>query len=405
MEKVSDKFLRYVSFETTSDAYSKETPSSKLQLVLAAQLQKELEDLGLKTKLSEDGIVYAKLASNNPKVQTKLGFIAHMDTSPDASGKDVQARIIKNYDGKDILLNKEKEIWMLVEDFPYLANKKGEDLIVTDGTTLLGADDKAGIAAIMSALEFLVKHPEIKHGEIKVAFTPDEEIGRGTENFDVAFFDCDFAYTIDGSAVDCIEYENFNAASAKVLVKGRNIHPGAAKNKMLNSILIAQEFISLFPANQTPANTKGYEGFYHLHGIKGDIEESTLKYLIRNHDRKLFEEQKTYMEQVASFLNKKYAGDWVKVEIKDSYRNMKEVFKDKMYIIDLAKNALANLGLEAKFVPIRGGTDGANLSFMGLPCPNLGAGGYNFHSRFEYLSINELEKSVKLILEIIKLVK
>lgn len=405
MEKVLDKFLRYVSYETTSDPESNCTPSNKLELVLANQLLKELKDLGIDSKLDDKGIVYGHIPGNDKEHTKKIGFIAHMDTSPDASGKDIKAKIVKNYDGKDILLNEKENIVMKVSDFPYLLAKKGEDLVVTDGTTLLGADDKAGVASIMSAIEYIINNKDFKHGDINIAFTPDEEVGRGTENFDVKYFNSDFAYTIDGAAVDCIEYENFNAASALVKINGRNIHPGSAKNKMVNSILLAMEFNSLLPANQTPETTEGYEGFYHLMNIKGEVEETTLAYILRNHDENILNNQKKLMQDCADFINKKYNGEWIKVNIKDSYKNMKSLFKDKMYIVDIAKDAMRKINLNPYTLPIRGGTDGANLTYMGLPCPNLGAGGYNFHGKYEYLSINEMEKAVKLILKIIEIAK
>lgn len=405
MEDIVSKFLRYVSFETTSDPESKTAPSSPLELVLANQLLQELDKLGINCSLAKGGIVYGHIPSNCKDIKQKVGFIAHMDTSPDASGKDVKARIVKDYDGEDILLNKKENIVMRVADFPALKDKKGESLIVTDGTTLLGADDKAGIAVIMAVAEYLVEHPEFKHGDIMIAFTPDEEIGRGAENFDVPFFNCDFAYTIDGAAVNCIEYENFNAASAEVIVKGINIHPGSAKNKMVNSMILAQEFNSLIPESQTPERTEGYEGFYHLTQIEGTVEKTTLSYIIRHHDAKAFKEQKEYLKKLENFINEKHHGNFVEVKIKDSYRNMKELFKDKMFIIELATKAMVNVGLDPISLPIRGGTDGANLTYMGLPCPNLGAGGYNFHGRFEYLSIDEMKKSKDLVLEIIKNVK
>ena len=405
MEDIVNKFLRYVSFETTSDPNSPSSPSSPLELVLANQLLSELDKLGVHCSLAKGGIVYGHLPANDPSIKTKIGFIAHMDTSPDASGKDIKPQIIENYDGQDIVLNKGEDIVMRVRDFPALRNKKGESLIVTAGTTLLGADDKAGVAAIVSTLEYLVNHEEFKHGDIMVAFTPDEEIGRGTENFDVNFFNCDFAYTVDGSAVDCIEYENFNAASAKVIIKGINIHPGSAKNKMVNSILLAQEYNSLLPNNERPENTEGYEGFYHLNTIYGDVEQTIMSYIIRNHDENKFEKQKAFMHKIENYLNDKYGQKFIEVEIKDSYKNMASLFQDKMHIIDIAKKAMTNIGLNPYSLPIRGGTDGANLSYMGLLCPNLGAGGYNFHGRFEYLSIDELKKARKLLLEIIKLIK
>lgn len=405
MEKVLDKFLRYVSFDTQSDDNSASTPSTLKQLELQRQLVKELNDLGLETFLSEGGVVYSHIPSNISKKVPTIGFIAHVDTSPDASGKNVKPRLVSNYDGQDILLNEMENIIMKVSDYPYLKDMVGQDLLVTDGTTLLGADDKAGVAVIMQVAQLLTQNPSIPHGDIKIAFTPDEEVGRGVENFDVKGFACDFAYTIDGGSVWAIEYENFNAASAKVEVLGRNIHPGSAKNKMINSVSIAAEFNTLIPSSMTPEQTEGYEGFFHVMGIKGSVEKTEMIYIIRNHDLDKLRNQEQMLLDFAKQLNDKYHGEWVKVDIKESYKNMRSLIEDKMYIVDIAKEAVEAIGYTPVFEPIRGGTDGASLTYMGLPCPNLGAGGYNFHGRYEFLNVNQLNKSVELVLKIIDIVK
>lgn len=401
---IVERFIKYVKIPTMSDPCSNSSPSSKKQLVLAKMLYDELKELGLdEVKLSDSGIVYAKLRANSDLKKEKIGLIAHMDTSPDMSDINVSPRIIKNYDGEDIVLNKELNIIMRTSDFPCLIKDKGADLIVTDGTTLLGADDKAGVAIIMDVLSKLVLNPSIKHGDISIAFTPDEEIGRGTENFDVKYFDCDFAYTIDGGDVSDVEYENFNAASAIVDFNGLSIHPGSAKGKMLNSMLIAMEFQSLLPVFNNPMYTEGYEGFNHLCNISGDCEHTRSEYIIRNHDKEKLEKQKDDFINAATFLNKKYGENTVKLSINDSYQNMKEYIVSKMYIVDDVKKKMKDLGIEPSSMPIRGGTDGAMLTYMGLPCPNLGTGGRNCHGKFEYLNIDEMKLMSKLLLSVVSI--
>lgn len=401
---IVERFIKYVKIPTMSDPCSNSSPSSKKQLVLAKMLYDELKELGLdEVKLSDSGIVYAKLRANSDLKKEKIGLIAHMDTSPDMSDINVSPRIIKNYDGEDIVLNKELNIVMRKSDFPCLIKDKGADLIVTDGTTLLGADDKAGVAIIMDVLSKLVLNPSIKHGDISIAFTPDEEIGRGTENFDVKYFDCDFAYTIDGGDVSDVEYENFNAASAIVDFNGLSIHPGSAKGKMLNSMLIAMEFQSLLPVFNNPMYTEGYEGFNHLCNISGDCEHTRSEYIIRNHDKEKLEKQKDDFINAATFLNKKYGENTVKLSINDSYQNMKEYIVSKMYIVDDVKKKMKDLGIEPSSMPIRGGTDGAMLTYMGLPCPNLGTGGRNCHGKFEYLNIDEMKLMSKLLLSVVSI--
>ena len=401
---IVERFIKYVKIPTMSDPCSNSSPSSKKQLVLAKMLYDELKELGLdEVKLSDSGIVYAKLRANSDLKKEKIGLIAHMDTSPDMSDINVSPRIIKNYDGEDIVLNKELNIVMRTSDFPCLIKDKGADLIVTDGTTLLGADDKAGVAIIMDVLSKLVLNHSIKHGDISIAFTPDEEIGRGTENFDVKYFDCDFAYTIDGGDVSDVEYENFNAASAIVDFNGLSIHPGSAKGKMLNSMLIAMEFQSLLPVFNNPMYTEGYEGFNHLCNISGDCEHTRSEYIIRNHDKEKLEKQKDDFINGATFLNKKYGENTVKLSINDSYQNMKEYIVSKMYIVDDVKKKMKDLGIEPSSMPIRGGTDGAMLTYMGLPCPNLGTGGRNCHGKFEYLNIDEMKLMSKLLLSVVSI--
>ncbi|MBR3468284.1 MAG: peptidase T [Lachnospiraceae bacterium] len=407
MEKMNpvERFLRYVQIDTQSDENSGMSPSTAKQHDLAKVLSAELKELGA-TEVVYDKkhcYVYATIpASRGYAKAPTLGFIAHMDTSPAVTGAGVKPRLIKKYDGKDILLNKRKNIVMKVEEFPELAELKGQSLIVTDGTTLLGADDKAGVAEIMTMAAFLVKYPEIKHGKIRIAFTPDEEIGCGPDHFDVKLFGADFAYTVDGGAVGELEYENFNAAAAKLIVTGRNTHPGTAKGKMINSILIAQEFQSLLPTFENPMYTEGYEGFFHLDKICGDVEKTTAEYIIRDHDKKLFEKKKETFARCAEFLNQKYGEGIATVEIKDSYANMRDVMGPYMHLIENAKDALEELGVEPKVVPIRGGTDGARLSFMGLPCPNLCTGGANYHSRFEYVHVQGMIKTAELLVRLVE---
>ncbi|MGJ0846263.1 peptidase T. Metallo peptidase. MEROPS family M20B [Tissierella praeacuta DSM 18095] len=405
MNKLINRFLQYVKYETTSDESSTSIPSTLNQLEFAKILGKELENLGLTdVSVDENGYVMATLSSNINKNVPTIGFIAHMDTSPDMSGKNVNPKIISNYDGNDIVLNDEKNIIMSVKDFPDLKNYVGKDLITTDGTTLLGADDKAGIAEIITAVEYLIEHPNIPHGTIKVGFTPDEEIGRGADCFDVEKFGADFAYTVDGGPVGELEYENFNAATARIYIQGRNVHPGTAKNKMLNSILIASELNSMLPINERPEYTEGYEGFYHLMDFKGSVEKTEIAYIIRDHSMEKFQAKKETLAKIVEFLNYKY-GEIITLKITDSYYNMKEKIEPVMHIVDIAKRAMEDLNIEPLIKPIRGGTDGSRLSYMGLPCPNLFTGGHNFHGKFEYIPIFAMEKSVETILKIVELVQ
>ncbi len=405
MEKVVERFLRYVKFDTESDPDSNTVPTTSGQKVLAHQLGKELSQMGLiNIDVDDNGYVMAELPSNIDKRVPVVGFIAHMDTSPDMPGKNVNPQFVENYDGGNIVLNKEKNIVLSPKEFPELVNYKGETLITTDGTTLLGADDKAGIAEIMTAVEYLAAHPEIPHGTIKIGFTPDEEVGAGADHFDVEKFDADFAYTVDGGTVGHYEYENFNAAGAKVIFHGRNVHPGSAKNKMRNSMSIAAEFMGALPKDEVPELTEGYEGFFHLTDMKGEVEETVLKYIIRDHDKNHFESRKKLMESIAEKLNGKYGAGTVEYIIKDSYYNMKEKFTDCGYIIDIMKKAIENTGIKAEAKPVRGGTDGARLSYMGLPTPNLFTGGENYHGKYEYVPVGSMVKAYKAIIEIVKLV-
>ncbi len=398
---VKERFLKYVTYETTSDENSNTVPSSSIQKILGKELEKELAQIGLfDAHMDEFGYVYAFLpASKGLENQDTIGLIAHMDTSPDVSGKDVKPQII-NYNGGDIKLN-DKEC-IEVKKFPFIEKYIGQDLIVTDGNTLLGADDKAGIAEIFTACEYLINHPEISHGKIAVCITPDEEIGSGADHFDVEKFGAKWAYTVDGGELAEIEYENFNAASAKITVNGVNIHPGSAKNKMKNAILIANKFISLLPPEQTPATTEGYEGFFHVCDIEGNESKTTVNIIIRDHDNEKFVDKKMYLENTVDYLNSIYGANTVEVEINDSYYNMKEQILPHMHIIDSAKEAMKRVGLSPVTVPIRGGTDGARLSFMGLPCPNLPTGGANFHSIHEFISIQSMETMVQVLVEILR---
>ena len=398
MESVSDRFLRYVKFDTQSDEFSPSCPSTKKQLVFAQQLVREMQDMGIEdARVDSNGYVYGTITGTPG--QPAIGLIAHMDTSPDASGEGVNAKIV-HYNGGDILLNKEGNIYLREKEYESLNNDKGKHLIVTDGTTLLGADDKAGIAEIMTCAEYIL-NSEIPHATLKIAFTPDEEIGRGANLFDVADFAADYAYTVDGGTIGELEYENFNAASAKVVVHGRNIHPGAAKNKMINSQYIAMEFHNMLPSNQRPEHTQDYEGFYHLIDMSGTVELSQLRYIIRDHDMDLFQDKKKHMQNICDKLNDKYGAETVDLEIKDSYFNMREKIEPCMYVVDRAKRAMRAVGIEPAIVPIRGGTDGAKLSFMGLPCPNLCTGGKNFHGRFEYIAVEDMELVVQMLVRII----
>ena len=400
MEKILDKFLRYVSFDTQSNEESPSQPSTAKQLKLLSQLQMELQQMGIDAALDEYGYVMASIPSNAGKKVPRLGFIAHVDTSPDAPGCNIKPQIIENYDGKDIALNPEKSL--LVSEFPEMAQYKGQTLITTDGTTLLGADDKAGVAEIMSAAEYMMTHPEFKHGEIKIAFTPDEEIGRGVVKFDVKNFGADYGYTMDGGMIGELEYENFNAAGAKIHVAGRNIHPGYAKGKMINACLVAMELNAMLPVEQRPEFTEGYEGFIHLTSFKGVVEEADMSYIIRDHDADKLEAKKKMVQDAVDFINKKY-GNIVTADIKDQYRNMREMVEPHFHVVENAKKAMEMAGIKPKVQPIRGGTDGANLSYMGLPCPNIFAGGHNFHGKLEFVPLESMEKAREVILNIITL--
>ncbi len=402
---VTDRFLRYVKYDTQSDELTNLTPSTPGQFAFAQILEKELRELGLEEIfLDENGYLMATLPANTDKkgVPT-VGFIAHLDTSPDMSGRNVNPRIVKAYEGGDITLNEADNIILSPSQFPELLNYLGQDLIVTDGTTLLGADDKAGIAEIISAVVYLQKHPEIKHGKIRVAFNPDEEIGQGAHKFDVERFGAEWAYTMDGGEIGELEYENFNAAVAKVTFKGRNVHPGYAKHKMLNSIRMANQFILMLPRWETPEHTEGYEGFYHLVQIEGDVEKTTLTYIIRDHDRDRFERRKKELEHLVRKTNNEFP-ECCAIEIKDQYYNMREKIEPVMHIIEIAKQAMKDAGVTPKVQPIRGGTDGAQLSFKGLPCPNIFAGGLNFHGRFEFVPVPSMEKARDVIVEIARIV-
>ena len=400
-----ERFLKYVSFDTQSSDESGVTPSTDKQMVFAQYLKTELEDLGLEEiELDEHGYLYATLPANTDKPVPTVGFIAHMDTSPDCSGANVNPRIVENYDGSDIVLCAEEGIILSPTQFPELLDHKGEDLIVTDGKTLLGADDKAGIAEIVAAMAWLKEHPEVKHGRIRVGFNPDEEIGMGAHKFDVEKFGCEFAYTMDGSEVGELEFENFNAAGAKFTIKGRNVHPGYAKGKMINSMLVANYLMNLLPANETPATTEGYEGFYHLVGLQGEVEQTTLSYIIRDHDRARFEERKQFMQSLVEKVNAHYGEPLVALDMKDQYYNMREKIEPVMHVIDIAKQAMESAGITPKVKAIRGGTDGAQLSFKGLPCPNIFAGGLNFHGRYEFCPIQSMEKAMQVVIKIAELV-
>ena len=378
------------------------TPSTPGQMEFAKYLAEELKQIGMtEVTLDENGYVMATLPATTEGKPT-IGFIAHMDTAPDASGKNVKARIVDNYDGQDIVLNAEKNIVFEVEKYPEILDYKGQDIIVTDGTTLLGADDKAGLAEIVSACEYLIGHPDIKHGKIRVGFTPDEEIGQGADHFDVKKFGCDWAYTMDGGAIGELEYENFNAAGCKVKVHGVNVHPGYGYHKMINSMRIANQFATMLPRWETPEHTQGYEGFYHLIAMNGSVEETTLQYIIRDHDRARFESRKREIEHLARKINQEYGEGTVEVEIRDQYYNMREMVEPVMHIVTLVEEAMKEVGVTPKVQPIRGGTDGARLSFEGLPCPNIFAGGVNFHSRFEYLPVQSMEKAMEVILQIVR---
>ncbi|MBO5553688.1 MAG: peptidase T [Paludibacteraceae bacterium] len=404
---IVDRFLKYVSFHTTSDENTNMTPSTPGQMEFAKYLKEELLSIGMQeVSLDKNGYIMATLPSNQPSEagsQTPtIGFIAHMDTAPDASGKNVRPRIVKAYDGKDIVLNEEENIVLETAKYPEILHYQGQDIIVTNGKTLLGADDKAGIAEIVTAMEYLLRHPEIKHGKIRVGFTPDEEIGQGADHFDVKAFGADFAYTMDGGAIGELEYENFNAAGCKIHIHGTNVHPGSAYHKMVNSMRIGYQLAVMLPRWETPEHTQDYEGFYHLISMSGTVEETTLSYIIRDHDRARFESRKRELEHLVRKVNREYGEGTAEIEIRDQYYNMREKIEPVMHIIDLAKEAMTAVGVTPKVKPIRGGTDGARLSFEGLPCPNIFAGGENFHSRYEYLPVPSLEKACEVILQIVQ---
>jgi len=400
---ITDRFLKYVSFTTTSDENTNMTPSTPGQMVFAVYLVEELNSIGLtEVNLDKNGYVMATLPANTDKKIPTIGFISHMDTSPDMSGKHVKPWIVNNYDGENIILNHEKAIIFEKDKYPEILQYKGQDIIVTDGTTLLGADDKAGIAEIVTAMEYLIAHPEIKHGKIRVGFTPDEEIGQGADHFNVPLFGAEWAYTMDGGEIGELEYENFNAAGAKVHIHGTNVHPGYAYHKMINSMRIAQQFISMLPRHETPEHTEGYEGFFHLTNIEGTVENTTVSYIIRDHDRDRFERRKKEFEHLVHKINAEFGENTATLNIRDQYYNMREKIEPVMHIIDLAFEAMKQVGVTPNVKPIRGGTDGARLSFEGLPCPNIFAGGHNFHGRFEYLPVQSMEKAMQVIVKIIE---
>ncbi|MBQ8022478.1 MAG: peptidase T [Bacteroidales bacterium] len=403
MEKILDRFLRYVAVDTQSNEESETQPSAAKELDLLRMLRDELAALGVEATLDEYGYVMASIPSNIGKKVPAVGFIAHVDTAPDASGKDVKPQIIPNYDGGPIDLKGVPGLQLKPEEFPEMRHFIGQTLITTDGTTLLGADDKAGVAEIMNAVQYIVEHPEFKHGDIKIGFTPDEEIGRGVVKFDVKRFGADFAYTMDGGEIGELEYENFNAASAKIHIQGRNVHPGSAKGKMKNAILIGQEFQSLLPVDQRPEFTENYEGFFHLISFKGTVEEADFAYIIRDHDRAKFEEKKKVILRCADFINTKYGEGTAEAVVKDQYYNMREQVEPHYHIIEKAVKAMEMAGIKPKIQPIRGGTDGANLSFKGLPCPNIFAGGLNFHGKMEFVPLESIEKASEVILNLITL--
>ncbi len=404
MYKVVEKFLKYVSYDTKSDNLSEKVPSTDGQIMLANVLKDELISLGLKdVSLDDNGYVVGTLPSNCENHNGKsLGLVAHMDTSPDAEGKNINVKIIKNYDGNNIILNEEKNSILSPKEFPELKNYIGNDLITTDGTTLLGADDKAGIAEIMTAVEYLTSHPEIKHGNIKICFTPDEEISRGTKYINLKIFDVDYAYTVDGGSIGEIEYENFNAAFAKVTIQGKSVHPGTAKNKMINSILIANELINKLPIYETPQNTEKYEGFYHVTSINGSCEQTVVEIIIRDFDIKNFENRKVFLKNIIKDINNNMNNELIKLTISDQYFNMKEKIEPVMFLIDNLKSAMVECGVTPKIQPIRGGTDGASLSYMGIPTPNMFTGGENFHGRFEYIPIQSMVKAVDVIVNLVQ---
>ncbi|MCI7515366.1 MAG: peptidase T [Bacteroidales bacterium] len=403
MEKILDRFLRYVAVDTQSDPQSESQPSAEKELSLLKMLRDELLEMGVEAQLDEFGYVMGRIPSNCSEDIPAVGFIAHVDTAPDASGKDIKPQIIRDYDGGDIPLKGVEGLALSPSDFPEMLSYKGQTIITTDGTTLLGADDKAGVAEIMDAVQYIVEHPEFKHGDICIGFTPDEEIGRGVVKFDVKKFGARYAYTMDGGAIGELEYENFNAASACVRIQGRNLHPGYAKGKMLNAILIGMELNSLLPVEQRPEYTEGYEGFYHIIGFEGSVEKAEFSYIIRDHDIDLYEQRKKFIQKCVDFINEKYGEGTATVEIKHQYYNMRKEVEPHYHIVEKAKKAMEMEGIVPLIKPIRGGTDGANLSFMGLPCPNIFAGGHNFHGKLEFVPLESMEKASKVILNIVSL--
>ncbi len=403
MSEVLNHFLKYISFDTQSKENVEEFPSTEKQRLLAKELADELQAMKAEeVTVDQYGYVYATIPATMEKQVPVLGLIAHMDTAPAYSGTGIKPRIVKNYDGSDIVLNEENQVIMRVSDFPDLLDYKGQDIITTDGTTLLGADDKAGVAEIMTMAKYLLSHPEIPHGKVRIGFTPDEEVGRGADFFDVKRFGADVAYTVDGGALGELEYENFNAASARVIIHGSNIHPGSSKGKMRNALLMAMEFHNMLPSHENPMYTEGYEGFYHLDSMSGTVEEARLEYIIRDHNREKFEAKKEFIKLAAEYLNKRYPAGTVELILKDSYYNMREMVEPHMYLIDIARAAMEETGIKPLVRPIRGGTDGARLSYMGLPCPNLCTGGHNFHGKFEFIPVQSMEKVVELLLKIVE---
>jgi tripeptide aminopeptidase len=403
-KKILERFLRYINIDTQSDPDSKTFPSTEKQFQLARMLTDELKDVGLTdVSMDEKGYVMGTLTSNIEAKVPVIGFLSHMDTSPDMSGTNVMPQIVNDYNGEDILLNKSTGLTLKTADFPEITQYKGQTIITTDGTTLLGADDKAGIAEIVTAMEYLVIHPEILHGTVKVGFTPDEEVGRGVDFFDVKKFGAEYAYTLDGGEIGELEYENFNAAKAKVLIQGRNVHPGTAKNKMINALLVATEFNSILPVEQRPEFTSDYEGFFHLTKMEGTVENSVIEYIIRDHDRKKFDDKKALVHDIARLINSKYPKGTVKLEIEDQYFNMREKIEPVFHIMEIARKAIKDSGIEPKVIPVRGGTDGSRLSYMGLPCPNIFAGGHNFHGKFEYIPLESMVAATNVIIRIVEL--
>lgn len=398
-----ERFIKYVKIDSNSNPKSQNCPSSEVQWNIAKVIAKDLEEMGLKdVSIDENCYVMATLPSNSDKKVDTIGFIAHMDTAPSYNGSGVNPKIVKNYDGRDIVLNEDENIVLSPSKFSSLKKYIGDDLITTDGTTLLGADDKAGVVEIIEAIDYLIKNPSIKHGEVKICFTPDEEIGRGANLFNVEKFGCKFAYTVDGGELGELEYENFNAASANITIKGRDIHPGTAKNSMINSLILGMELNSLLPVEQRPEYTDGYEGFFLLNDMKGTVEDTTMSYIIRDHSKEKFEEKKILMQKAVEYLQQKYKDAEFKLELKDSYYNMKEMIEPVFEIVELAKKSMIDVGVTPIIRPIRGGTDGSKLSFMGLPCPNIFTGGHNFHGKYEYISLNSMEKAKEVIVKIVE---